>query len=473
MPGFAQTASEALQVGFGAAGVGMTAADEADREAGGVHLWQHAGVLPLLDRIPNNNDKAMVGDTLKAPPRAASTTTAPRRLPKSLLYSIFARIGGSGLDTDAFETLRASYHGGFLGKAVAYDNRQTEIPATLIHSLRWHPVRLLSSLDSPYYYGAKKKYLDWIAARQLATGRYDMFHSWSGDCLLSLREARKRGIPSILEIPTWHRDRGKVKRGPMSGSPETRLPWRRRWKEDLLLQRDRFLEEYDLADLLLVLSEKAAETFRVQGFSNEKLFYLPRGVDVDRFTPGVRPPHFRAVFSGALIERKGVHHLLEAWHRLDLKDAELWLVGAVHAEMKPFLEKFAHESVKVIGFAQRTRKISARGDHSCFSLAVRRQRQSHLRGGGLRSPAGHDARSGRRGRGRRPGDHHSAGGCRCARGGDSAALRSSGNRETDEPCGAGAGGEKFHVGPFPRTFARRLRTGDAEGALAAWASLNI
>jgi glycosyltransferase involved in cell wall biosynthesis len=294
----------------------------------------------------------MAAETLKAPPRAISTTPAPQRLPKSLLYSIFARIGGSGLDTDAFETLRASYQGGFLGKAVAYDNRQTEIPATQIHSLRWHPVRLLSSLDSPYYYGAKKKYLDWIAARQLATGRYDMFHSWSGDCLLSLREAHKREIPSILEIPTWHRDRGKVKRVTTSAAPEPPLPWRKRWKEDLLLQRDRFLEEYDLADLILVLSEKAADTFRVQGFPEEKLFYLPRGVDVERFTPGVRPPHFRAVFSGALIERKGVHHLLDAWRRLDLKDAELWLVGSVHDEMKPFLEKFAHESVKVIGFAQ-------------------------------------------------------------------------------------------------------------------------
>ena len=298
----------------------------------------------------------MVGETLNAPPRATSRTSASRTLPKSLLYSIFARIGGSGLDTDAFETLRASYRGGFLGKAVAYDDRQKEIPASRIHSLRWHPVRLLSSLDSPYYYGAKKKYLDWVAARQLATGRYDLFHSWSGDCLLSLREAHKRGIPSILEIPTWHRDRGKLRRTPANASPESHLPWRKRWKEDLLLQRDRFLEEYDLADLILVLSEKAAETFRVQGFAEEKLYYLPRGVDVDRFRPGVRPAHFRAVFSGALIERKGVHHLLEAWHRLDLKDAELWLVGSVHPEMKPFLEKFAHESVKVIGFAQEPEK---------------------------------------------------------------------------------------------------------------------
>ena len=134
------------------------------------------------------------------------------------------------------------------------------------------------------------------------------------------------------------------------------MPWRKRWKESLLLDRDRYLEEYDLADLILVLSERAAETFRVQGFSEDKLFYLPRGVDVDRFTPGERPRHFRAVFSGALIERKGVHHLLEAWHRLALKDAELWLVGSVHDEMKPYLKKFANESVKVIGFATEPEK---------------------------------------------------------------------------------------------------------------------
>src|SRR6202166_179971 len=126
-------------------------------------------------------------------------------LPKSLLYSIFARIGGPGLDTNSFEALRASYRGKFLGKAIAYDNRQREIPSLFIQSLRWHPVRLISFLDRPYYYGAKKKYLDWIASRHLDSGRYDFFHSWSGDCLETLRVAKKKKIPSLIEIPTWHR----------------------------------------------------------------------------------------------------------------------------------------------------------------------------------------------------------------------------------------------------------------------------
>ncbi|MEY2551066.1 MAG: hypothetical protein QOG12_1210, partial [Verrucomicrobiota bacterium] len=227
----------------------------------------------------------MVGETLNAPPVShAVSPEQPRVLPKHLLYSIFARIGGSGLDTDAFETLRASHRGGFLGRAIAYDNRQTEIPARLIYSLRWHPVRLISFLERPYYYGAKKKYLDWAASRHLATGRYDLFHSWSGDCLQSLRVARKLGIPSIVEIPTWHRDRGKI----VADRPPS-PPTPRRWKESLLQTRERFIEEYDLADLLFVLSQKAADTFRVQGFSEDKLYYLPRGVDVDRFKPGPRP----------------------------------------------------------------------------------------------------------------------------------------------------------------------------------------
>jgi len=294
----------------------------------------------------------MLGETLNPPAPAISPPQVARTLPRRLLYSIFARIGGSGLDTDAFETLRASYRGGFLGKAVAYDNRQTEIPPSFIYSLRWHPVRLISFLDRPYYYGAKKKYLDWIASRQLATGRYDLFHSWSGDCLRSLQVTKQLGIPSIVEIPTWHRDGGKQKIHADKPATTGDVSTLERWKNRLLLQRKRFVREYELADLLLVLSDKAAHTFRVRGFPEEKLFYLPRGVDVERFKPGTPPKTFRAIFAGALIKRKGIQHVLEAWRRLNLSNAELWLVGFVHDEAKPFLKEFWRDNIRVVGFVR-------------------------------------------------------------------------------------------------------------------------
>jgi glycosyltransferase involved in cell wall biosynthesis len=303
----------------------------------------------------------MLHETLSAPSQHAMSEST-RLLPKHLLYSIFARIGGSGLDTDAFEALRASYRGGFLGKAVAYDNRQTEIPARFIHSLRWHPVRLISFLERPYYYGAKKKYLDWIASRHLESGRYDFFHSWSGDCLQTLRVAKRKKIPSLIEIPTWHRDRPTGKVGQFESRSTPSYSWFEKWKSGLLLERERFIEEYELADLVVVLSEKAAETFRARDFSEQKLFYLPRGVDVDRFKPGPRPPIFRAIFSGALIERKGIHHLLKAWHRLNLSNAELWLVGSVHDEARPHLKTFWRENIKTFGFV--------RDPESCLSQST-------------------------------------------------------------------------------------------------------
>ncbi len=153
---------------------------------------------------------------------------------------------------------------------------------------------------------------------------------------------------------------------PAPASATADLSWHRRWKENLLQTRERFLEEYELADMLFVLSEKAADTFRVQGFPEEKLFYLPRGVDIERFKPGVRPPIFRAVFSGALIERKGIHHLLEAWHRLDLKDAELWLVGSVHEEARPHLKKYWRDNIKVVGFVRDVENYLSQGTVHVF-----------------------------------------------------------------------------------------------------------
>lgn len=283
------------------------------------------------------------------------------QLPCHLLYATSARLGGSGLDAVALESVRAAQQGGFLGRAIAFDTRRSGLPDGLVQSLRWHPVRLLSWLESEYYYGGKKHAVDAVSARELARGgtTYDLFHGWSGDCVETLRTARRLGIPSLLEIPTWHRHKGKEKPARLTKTERERAEARgwQRWKNRQLITRQQMLEEYDLADLILVLSQKAEETFLAAGVPAAKLFRHQRGVDTERFFPArQRPETFRAVFVGALIKRKGVHHLLEVWKRLALPDSELVLAGTAHPEMEPWLRE-ARSNVILAGFVPRVEEV--------------------------------------------------------------------------------------------------------------------
>ncbi len=278
--------------------------------------------------------------------------TTPLRQPRSLLYAIAAGLGGTGLDRVAAESLRAALDGHFLGRAIAYQSK-IQIPKSKIQLLSLHPVKLLSLLPRDYYVGAKRLALDHAAARQLATGRYDLLHTWSGDALASLRTAERLRIPSVLEIPTWHRNKGKVKKDKTwSEIQRDTAPLPRRLLNRLLTTRQRVMEEYARATLLLVLSEKARETFLIAGLPAEKLFLTSRGVDVTTFTPAPAPPEtFRAIFVGSLSRRKGVHHLLDVWKGLALPDAELVLVGSPGRDIAPLLAD-APANVTVRGFVQ-------------------------------------------------------------------------------------------------------------------------
>jgi glycosyltransferase involved in cell wall biosynthesis len=112
-------------------------------------------------------------------------------------------------------------------------------------------------------------------------------------------------------------------------------------------------------------------------------------VDVERFKPGHAPETFRAVFAGALIKRKGIQHVLEAWHRLNLSNAELWLVGFVHDEAKPFLKEFWRDNIRVVGFVRDPENYLNQGQ-STFSprngKAARKSRTKRRRADCRRSP---------------------------------------------------------------------------------------
>ncbi|HEY2573149.1 MAG TPA: glycosyltransferase family 4 protein [Verrucomicrobiaceae bacterium] len=287
-------------------------------------------------------------------PADSTGSSESSQLPRVLLYATSSGLGGSGLDSTSIEGALAAQRAGFLRRVFCFANRQQEIPRHSVRSLQRHPVRLLSFLESQYYYAAKKRMLDGAAAAELRRGNYDSFHGWSGESFRSLIEARLRGIPSVIDVPTWHRNKGVVKPAETRSERQVRLRGRgwKHWRELLQASRLQILSEYDLADVLLMPSIKSKETFLAAGLPEAKLHYVGRGADLERYHPAPHPPaKFRAIFVGALIRRKGVHHLLAAWRQCAFPDGELVLVGTLHDELKPALAELATPSVKLAGFS--------------------------------------------------------------------------------------------------------------------------
>lgn len=94
---------------------------------------------------------------------------------------------------------------------------------------------------------------------------------------------------------------------------------------------DRCIQEYVLADRLLVASSFARDCVLEAGVSEAKVAVVPYGVDLDLFRPdpAVEHPTFRFLIVGTVSWAKGVGFAIEAFARLKLRDAEMLVVGAI------------------------------------------------------------------------------------------------------------------------------------------------
>lgn len=110
------------------------------------------------------------------------------------------------------------------------------------------------------------------------------------------------------------------------------------------------LMEYEEADYIAVPSMYARRTFIEHGISEGKLIHVPYGVDLEEFYPTSKVTDtFRIIHCGGLTLQKGVHYLVQAFYELQLPDAELWLVGTVADEIKPFLARYQSPNIIVHG----------------------------------------------------------------------------------------------------------------------------
>jgi alpha-maltose-1-phosphate synthase len=105
---------------------------------------------------------------------------------------------------------------------------------------------------------------------------------------------------------------------------------------------DRKQLEIKLADHIFVASSISKQSLLDVGVEEEKISVIPYGAPIEYFQPQPKQDSlFRALFSGQMSPRKGIHYLLAAWDNLKLKDAELLLVGK-NCYPSGWLEKYSN-----------------------------------------------------------------------------------------------------------------------------------
>ncbi len=190
---------------------------------------------------------------------------------------------------------------------------------------------------------------DWLVSQRVALS--PIVWAWWGTSLYTMRKARREGRTILLEAPACHPRTWNAIAKPLYAEhfPKAKhtfaiLP------ENYMARLEAELQE---AQHIQVLSSFARQTFIEYGLPPEKLHILTLGVDTAVFYPetevSVRAEKFIVLYVGRIDPLKGVHYLLEAFRRLRLPNAELWMVGPVLEEMKPLLAKYVGENVKYFG----------------------------------------------------------------------------------------------------------------------------
>jgi starch synthase len=190
----------------------------------------------------------------------------------------------------------------------------------------------------------------WMAAR---LEDCDVFHSLSSFGVASHRAARQRfGALTVCDRGSSHilfQDELLAEEFARWGAHYT--PTDRRICE-------RELQEYEECDRIVLPSSFALQTFLARGVPAAKLRKVSYGVDLRLFRPVPKEDDvFRVLYAGALSLRKGIPYLCEALAGLRLLKFEVWLIGHLQPEVRPFLEKYRN-SFRHLGAVPRTQLYS-------------------------------------------------------------------------------------------------------------------
>jgi len=190
----------------------------------------------------------------------------------------------------------------------------------------------LRNLADPVY--RSSELFDRQASRRLAGG--DLLVGWSSFSLRTLREAKRRGMKTILERGSSH----ILHRQQILREEYDLVGCRGTLAHPSIVEKE--LREYEEADFIAVPSTYARDSFIRRGVSPGKIIRCSLGVNLNDFQKvSLNDSVFRVIFAGCLCLRKGLQYLLQAFRELKLPGSELLLVGSVLPETKPLLRRYA------------------------------------------------------------------------------------------------------------------------------------
>lgn len=193
----------------------------------------------------------------------------------------------------------------------------------------------------------------------------DVFVALSGSGLSGGRIVQSRGGKWICDRSSCHQayaDQLMVEEFARFGLVYPRTdPW----------TLDKELREYDTADVIVVPSDFARNSFITQGIDPARVVKIPFGSDLRAFrrTREPDPAVFTVFYCGQVSFRKGIPYLLEAFRRVRHPRKKLIMAGAVLPEIKPFLAKADLTDVEFIGIVSRTQLCDLYSSANVFAIA--------------------------------------------------------------------------------------------------------
>lgn len=154
----------------------------------------------------------------------------------------------------------------------------------------------------------------------------DAVYAYEDGARRTFAMAKKRGAAALYELPLgYFRGVEQELRIAQADRPEVRVTEEPRWK------RDRKHSELAGADVVIVPCAWAKSTLKLSPIATSKpIITVPYATPADVISSRATRPTgpFTALFAGQIGLRKGVPYLVEAWRRLNLPDARLWLAGS-------------------------------------------------------------------------------------------------------------------------------------------------